>query len=143
LKTWLTGIKEQKNRSAWCFSVLFVFISGTSLAQSNAEYIKSLESEAAGLSVDKDTTVSDEAKVDNPTRLFKNESENDLGGARIELTAGLNVEQFEYVMKNNYIGSYLFYMRLSEAKKQIVYQFYQSNPDPPKVRKKILQVSNQ
>ena len=143
MKTWLTGIKEQKNRSAWCFSVLFVFISGTSLAQSNAEYIKSLESEAAGLSVDKDTTVSGEAKVDNPTRLFKNESENDLGGARIELTAGLNVEQFEYVMKNNYIGSYLFYMRLSEAKKQIVYQFYQSNPDPSKVRKKILQVSNQ
>jgi len=143
LKTWLTGIKEQKNLIAWCFSVLFVFISGASLAQSNAQYLKIIESEASGVRVDKETAQSGSARADTPTRLFKNEFENNLGGARIDLTAGLTIEQFEHVLKNNYIGSYLFYKRLSDAKKQKIYQFYQNNPDPAQVRKKILQVSKQ
>lgn len=143
LKTWLTGIKEQKNRSVWCFSVLFGLISGASLAQSNAEYLKTIESEASGLRIDKETAQPGSARADNPTRLFKNEFEDDLGGARIDLTAGLTIEQFEHVLKNNYIGSYLFYKRLSDEKKQIIYQFYQGNPDPAQVRKKILQVSKQ
>jgi hypothetical protein len=51
------------------------------------------------------------------------------------------MEQFEATLKTNYIGSFLFYNRLTDAQKKEVYSFYQSNPDPEKIREKILQVS--
>jgi len=112
--------------------------------QSDAGYLKTIEGEASGLTVDQETARQQSTKAEqNPTRLFKNEFEDNLGGARIDLTPGLSIEQFERVLKNNYIGSYLFYKRLSDKKKAQVFRFYQSTPDPSEVRKKILQVSKQ
>jgi hypothetical protein len=113
-------------------------------AQSDADYLKTIEGEASGLTVDQQTARQQSSKAEkNPTRLFKNEFEDNLGGARVDLTPGLSTEQFEHVLKNNYIGSYLFYKRLSDNKRVQVYRFYQSTPDPSEVRKKILQVSKQ
>ncbi len=113
-------------------------------AQTDVEYLKTIQGEADNASVDQKTTrtAADQNKQ-NPTRLFKNEFEDNLGGARIDLSAGLTVEQFEHVLKNNYIGSYLFYKRLSDEKKAQVFSFYQTNPGPSAVRQKILQVSKQ
>ena len=117
---------------------------GAVQAQSDSDYLKTIEGEASGLTVDQKTTSQNTPQTrQNATRLFKNEFEDNLGGARVDLTPGLSHEQFEHVLKNNYIGSYLFYKRLSDEKKAQVYRFYQSTPDPSEVRKKILQVSKQ
>ena len=105
-------------------------------AQSNSDYLKSLESEASNLNLDSETK-SSEKKI----KLFSGDLQGKQGGAITELLPGLTIEQFEIVLKNNYIGSYLFYKRLNESQQEEVYQFYKNNPDPQKVREKILQVN--
>lgn len=122
--------------------VVMLLFSGVLMAQTEADYLRSIEVEASGSSVDSETARSaSEKSGKDTTRLFERESGQAQGGARVDLTAGLTRPQFEQVLKNSYIGSYLFYKRLSEAQKARVYQFYQTNPDPVHVRNQILQAS--
>lgn len=118
---------------------LFALNSSNVLAQTNDDYLKSLEGEASNLTLDKQTQTAP-ARTSKPDGIGGGWSANQSGDIS-DLVAGLSVEQFEAVLKSNYIGSYLFYKRLNNDQKDQVYVFYQSNPDPDKVREKILQVS--
>ena len=120
-------------------SILLNCFSGIVAAQTNSDYLESLEGEASGLILDQETQKAPEQRPPATTSLGTQLT--DQAGAIVELTPGLTVEQFESVLKNNYIGSFLFYKRLDNSQKDEVYVYYQDNPDPSKIREKILQVS--
>ena len=112
-------------------------------AQTNDDYLKTLEGEASGLDLDQKTKNNSKASGQQPSAEsigVKDLGENQ-GGARTDLVPGLSLDQFEQILKRNYIGSFLFYKRMDDAQKQEVFTFYQENPDPQKVRDKILQIS--
>jgi hypothetical protein len=112
---------------------VFWFIAGSVAAQSNADYLKSLQGEAESITLDK-------ATESNTARSKISETVADPGEVPSSLISGLSVEQFEKVLQKNYIGSYLFYKRLSNSQKGEIYSFYQGNPDPDAVRDEILKV---
>jgi hypothetical protein len=112
---------------------VFWFIAGSVVAQSNADYLKSLQGEAESITLDK-------ATESNTARSKISETVADPGEVPSSLVSGLSVEQFEKVLQKNYIGSYLFYKRLSNSQKGEIYSFYQGNPDPDAVRDEILKV---
>ena len=117
------------------------FFTESIYAQSDSDYLKSLEGEVSTLSLDTQTKNSVKKPSIKTLRTFSEGLGKIQGGAISQLIPGLTVGQFELVLKNNYIGSYLFYKRLNDFKKGQVYSFYQKNPDPNEVRNKILQVS--
>lgn len=117
------------------FVLMFLFI-GNASAQTSDDYLKSLQGEAETVTLDHQTELKTQSvkTQDNPQGLT--------GAAQGSgLVAGLTIEQFESVLKESYIGSYLFYHRLSDAKKGEVFASYQENPDPDSVREIILKVS--
>lgn len=113
---------------------------GDAAAQSSPSYLESLQNEAAGLSLDKSTETA--VKPTSPRTIGNplTAAQGDHAGAIEEFASGLSVEQFEQLLKHNYMGSYLFYKRLGQLHKDEVYRFYQQNPDPDQVRQKILQI---
>lgn len=117
--------------------LVFLFLLNSANAQQSDTLLDALENEASNLQLD------DKTKNKNKNLTTTNiKSTSDVkGGAITDLTSGLSVELFEKILKENYIGSFLFYKRLSQSKKDEVYEFYQKNPDSVKVRKKILQVN--
>ncbi len=124
------------------FFVAILLISHLSIvaAQSNSDYLQSLEGEASELDLDNKTKNANQSS--NAASSVSKEWSGQ-GGAIFKLTPGLSFDQFEVVLKNNYIGSFLFYKRLSNSQKDRVFKFYQDNPDPSKIREKILQVSKE
>lgn len=103
-------------------------------AQTNSDYLKALEGEAEGVTLDKGTEAqAAQSKISNAVA-----GPDQVPGSLIN---GLTMEQFEKVLQRNYIGSYLFYKRLSSGQKAKVFASYQENPNPDSVRNKILQVS--
>ncbi|MDJ0882034.1 MAG: hypothetical protein QNJ56_10325 [Gammaproteobacteria bacterium] len=127
------------------FLLLFMFIllglfTKVAIAQANSDYLESLEGEASALTLDEET----KTKTQNTQSSQGFDADKqwvNKGGAIVELKPGLTIEQFEIVLKNNYIGSYLFYKRLENVQKDEVFMFYQDNPDPKSIREKILKVS--
>ncbi len=115
--------------------LFFLFFTKNTYAQANSDYLKSLEGEASTLHLDGQT----EKLLSNNTGTPNSDSDSNKGGDISRLQPGLTLEQFEIAMKDNYIGSFLFYKRLAEEQKKRVYAFYQANPDPNKIREKILQ----
>ena len=113
---------------------------GKSLAQTSQKYLETLQDEASGLTLDKSTE--SEVKPVSPPTSGNPLTANPGGqsGAIEEFAAGLSMQQFEELLKHNYIGSYLFYKRLGQPHKDEVYRYYQQNPDPNQVRQKILQI---
>ncbi len=119
--------------------MLFValgFVVGSAVAQSNADYLKSLKGEAESVTLDKQTKAGSTSSVSKTVA-----SKLDSGGSPGRLVSGLTIEQFEKVLQQNYIGSYLFYKRLNNGQKDEVYASYQGNPDPDSVRDIIQKVS--
>ena len=110
--------------------------------QSNSDYLKSLEGEASDLTLDGKTTTRTPAPSTSDASVTKQWETNTSGGI-VELVPGLDQAQFESVLKNNYIGSHLFYRGLTEAQKKEVFSFYQTNADAKAVREKILQIKKQ
>jgi hypothetical protein len=116
------------------FLIVLGLFQSSIAAQSNADYLKSLKGEAESITLDKQTEVQSSGdRVSNTV----SSPETVVGS----LISGLSIEQFEKVLQRNYIGSYLFYKRLSDSQKEEVYASYQGNPDPDSVRDKILKVS--
>lgn len=119
-----------------------VLISSRPAFAQAGSYLDTLEAEATGLSLDNQTKSQQQSTQPASTATTLNEGLNvEQGGAISDLVPGLTQSLFEQILEKNYIGSFLFYKRLSENQKQQVYDFYQINPDPDKVREKILQVS--
>lgn len=54
------------------------------------------------------------------------------------ITAGLNQEEFENQLQQNYYGSYLFYSTLLLAQRNKVYEEYKENNDIESIRKSIM-----
>ena len=124
----------------WIEVLFLLLLSNSVYSQENSDYLKLLEGEAFGLNLDEKTKNSQKKTPSNSIKLFS-QGENDSQGGRItELFPGLSQQQFELVLKNNYIGSYLFYKRLSEPKKDEISLYYQTDSDPAMIRKKIIQV---
>jgi len=122
-------------------SILLNGYSGMAAAQSNSDYLQTLQGEASNLNLDKETKVEEKKEGVSSTASSVSKGWGGQAGAIVELTPGLSIDQFETVLKNNYIGSYLFYKRLDNSRKDEVFRFYQENPDPSIIRNKILQVS--
>ncbi len=51
--------------------------------------------------------------------------------------------QMEEWLKTNYVGSYMFYQRLSETKRKAVYRVYRSGAEITKIREKINELLKQ
>lgn len=51
-----------------------------------------------------------------------------------ELPANLSREQFEAALKSSYFGTYMFYTKLSEQDKAVVYTAYQDNGQIANIR---------
>ena len=130
----------QKGSLLLFMSILLGLFSKITIAQVSTDYLESLEGEASALTLDKKTKTTPQNLSSDQGLDLKQQWVNK-GGAIVELKPGLTIEQFEIVLKNNYIGSYLFYKRLENDQKDEVFVFYQDNPDPKSIREKILQVS--
>jgi len=124
----------------WIEVLFLLLLSNSVYSQENSDYLELLEGEASGLNLDGQTKNSQKKSPSNSIKLFSQGENSGQGGGITELFPGLSQQQFELVLKSNYIGSYLFYKRLSELKRGEVYQYYQTSPDPSMVRKKIIQV---
>jgi hypothetical protein len=142
LKSFSTGTQVQKGIFLLMVFFFLLLLANVAVVQADTSYLQSLEDEASSLSLDKKTASSQNGASGQSPHLFNNDL-NGKGGGLIGLTPGLTAKQFEQVLKNNYIGSYLFYKRLSDSKKAKVYSFYQSNPDPNQLREKLIKVSTQ
>ena len=120
---------------------LLSLFAGSLWSQSESEYLNSLKGEASNLTLDLEARPTAQLSTqDRDTELSGNTSGSNAGAIK-ELIPGLTVEQFEQILKNNYMGSYLFYSRLDDEDKMQVYGFYLNNPDSKKLREKILQLN--
>lgn len=117
--------------------LISLFLLNSVNAQQSDTLLDALENEASNLQLDDKTKNKNKKLTSTNIKSISHVK----GGAITDLTSGLSVELFEKILKENYIGSYLFYKRLSQSKKDEVFEFYQKNPDSVKVRKKILQVN--
>ena len=94
--------------------------------------------EAGDLNLDRKTR--DKARIEKNIRdsagltaLPEDDTENN------GLPPGLSRDGFEVMLERNFFGSYLFYKRLDAASRSWVYQQYQKEPGPERVRKSILE----
>lgn len=118
--------------------IVCLLISGNAYPQSNSNYLDALEQEADNMSLDSQTEIPAESLEQNGTIQVPNVLG---GGAITRMSPGLSVEGFERVLKQNYMGSYLFYKRLNNDRKDEVFQFYQANPDADLIREEILRLN--
>ena len=118
--------------------IVCLLISGNAYPQSNSNYLEALEQEADHMNLDAQTEIPVESLEQNGTIQVPSALD---GGAITRMSPGLSVEGFEQVLKLNYIGSYLFYKRLNNGRKDEVFQFYQVNPDADLIREEILRLN--
>jgi len=90
------------------------------------EYLKMLEAEAKGLEVDKSGQLdqsreTDEVSPESIMNLSLKSSGVQEGGA---LQPGLKQEEFVEVLKRNFYGSFVFYLKLDSIDQQTVYYNY-------------------
>jgi len=109
-------------------------------AQGNDDYLKQLDTEASGLSLDRKTRRQAEESTDmrGAVRLTEVPTEE-----AHELIPGLSREEFERSLKRNYMGSYTFYRRLQPQRQEQIYRAYQQDPDPDKLRSTIMKALQQ
>jgi hypothetical protein len=126
------------------FNILISTCAASSWAQSNADYLESISSEAKSLVIDTETRSISETTAQKTVVQSASSNEGEIQtGAIMELVPGLSVDEFEILLKNNYMGSYLFYRGLDDNGRQETYDYYLQNPDPAKLRQKILQIKKQ
>lgn len=137
---------SQMRKGCWLcfFFILLSSFTGSVLSHSNSEYINSLSGEAKILTLDS-VTRSEVQIFNQESRLDTAEiiSDKSNAGAIQELVPGLTLQQFEKILKNNYMGSYLFYRHLDDNRKKEAYIFYLDNPDSNSLREKIIQLKKQ
>ncbi len=123
------------------FSYVLVLASKNSVAQQDS-YLKQLDEEAGGLSLDRKTR-DDKSHIEKNMRDSSGLSAipDDNGSGISGLPKDLSLDRFEAVLKRNFFGSYLFYKRLDTESRAWVYRQYQKNPDPERIRKSILKVT--
>lgn len=115
---------------------------GATWSQTDDAYLKSITGEASELTLDSETKVSSKkSEIEKEVTFSSGDQGSPQAGARQELVSGLSLSEFEILLKENYMGSYLFYNRLDERWKQEVFSYYLENPDPAKLREKILQLN--
>ena len=135
----------QVRKGCWLCLLLFLLslFASRVWSQSESEYLDSLKGEASNLTLDLEARPAAQLSTqDGDAELPKNTSGSNAGAIK-ELIPGLTVEQFEQLLKNNYMGSYLFYSRLDDRAKKEAYDFYLNNPDSKTLREKILQLNKQ
>ena len=114
--------------------VLFLsFSSSLCLAQTNANYLQLLEGEASNLILDEKT----KAKPKKSTKVSPSNITLDNRG----IPKGLSFDDFMNNLKINYIGTYFFAKRLSAAKQNIIYKFYQTNNNPHDIRAQVIKIN--
>lgn len=119
--------------------LLWIGVASLVEAQTSSSYLDALAGEAEDLAVDNKTRARSPASSRVP--LTSADQVGSPGQAVGDLVPDLTPDQFEQALKRNYIGSYLFYSRLSTASKDEVFEAYQADPSPDAVRAKILSIS--
>ena len=112
-----------------------MMVSTAAATQPGDDYLKQLDREASELSLDRKTRRQAEESGDmrNATGLAEVPADE-----AHELVPGLSREDFERSLKRNYMGSYTFFRRLSPERQRAIYDAYQQDPDPGKLRLKIM-----
>lgn len=104
-------------------------------------YLDGLSAEAESTKVDDSSAISTQDLKTTTNETKKEEHWNidaqNLGTMR----PGLNLIQFEDILKDNYFASYIFYKKLDPTSKTLVYKNYQGNPDIEHIRSKIISLS--
>lgn len=136
------NLVTQMRKGCWLcffFSLLSLF-AGSVLSQTNSEYLNAITGEATNLTLDQEARPSAQSSTPEGSADKQQNTSDNTAGAIKEFVPGLNVEQFEKLLKNNYMGSYLFYRSLEDDDKKEAYIFYLDNPDSVSLREKILQL---
>jgi hypothetical protein len=115
--------------------LVLMMVSAAAAAQAGDDYLKQLDSEASELNLDRETRRQAEESGDmrNAAGLAEVPAEE----AHV-LLPGLSREGFERSLKRNYMGSYTFFRRLSPQRQGEIYDAYRQDPDPRKLRLKIM-----
>jgi hypothetical protein len=103
--------------------VAFMLVSGLASATDDA-YLKMLEGEAESIKLDQKGQLQDE---DTEVHTLSKVKEAFHGTPEImgeDLPSGLQREQFESVLKDNFYGTFLFFNKLDSADKETVYYRY-------------------
>ena len=111
-------------------------------AESDA-YLKMLEGEAADVKLDHSGQLKKQAKQPRqPKKLF--EWKGDLGQGE-SVPKGLNRQQFEAFLQENFYGTYVFYTKLNSTDRDTVYYRYSKadKPDLENVRKNVMALLKQ
>ena len=120
------------------FSLLCLF----SFHASADDYLKMLESEAAGLKLDQSGQIEKTQQAETPDKEVISKTQWDWEG-KLEgdkLPTGMTEDSFSALLKQHFYGTFVFYRKLnSNDKKTVFYHYSQSRePDLDAVRKDIL-----
>ncbi len=110
------------------------------VAQTGDDYLRQLDSEASDLNLDAETRGRKEGEGDMRSAVRLTEVPADDAS---ELAPGLSREAFEASLKRNYMGSYTFFLRLSPERRDALYASYLKDPDPQRLRDRILKALKQ
>ena len=108
-------------------------------SQDESLYLDSLDAEANGLRLDRNTQMSvDAPALKTVDAAIKVSDEENAGGAGTNLRDKLSFQQFGRVLKDNFMGSFYYYKQLNGQQKFEVYSTYQRHPELDLIRESIL-----
>ena len=119
--------------------MLMCMLSVNAYSQDESLYLASLNAEANGLRLDKST----QKPVGSPVVKLvdvkiRGADDKNLGGAGTNLLDGLTFQQFEEVLKDNFMGSFYYYKHLESGQKDKVYSVYLRYTELDVIRRSIL-----
>ena len=133
----------KKNNIEFIGLMLMCMLSINAYSQDESLFLATLSSEADRLTLDRSTNKSVDAPILKSTdATIRVSDEENLGGAGTSLLDGLSLQQFGIVLKDNFMGSYYYYNKLSNQQKVKVHSIYQRHPQLDVIRKSILKEVN-
>ena len=122
--------------------IVLVAFSATVANATDDAYLKMLEGEAEGLELDQKGQLQEEMTRPRVRLKGKDSFGWDSSIDGDNLPHGLEREQFESILQENFYGTYLFFNKLNSADKQTVYYRYSKaeSTDLENVRKNILEL---
>lgn len=107
----------------------------SSHATSYQEYLSQIEAEAKGLASTLKTTQS--KRVPTASSMA---TTPDIPTAKERLPLGLQQEAFEATLREDFVGTYAFYQKLSSKNKQRIFQLYQQDNRVSVIRERTLKL---
>ena len=120
---------QHKRIITWASSTIFAVLSLLFIPTHHAiadAYLDALNAEATGEEKPSDQSV------------LESDWSHQKQSLKTQLTPGLSKAVFEAELKDSFYGSFVFYNKLNDVKKDVVYKHYQETGDIEAVRQKIM-----